>query len=834
MEHNLKRKQNKLVPQIMLWIIFAFIVIVVVVSVSVREDDNSAIQQVEQTDYVHDVCPPFHLLDENGDIIDPVKGINSGKPYSPKQTCGKCHDYEKITEGFHFTQGKGESPTPDQAKRCLWVTTPGNYGGTWCSPAPLYRYLSPKHNDDPKLMDMTSFSFITAGCGVCHPGGGSVEYDREGKRYDRWMSDSASGFTPRGVNNYDGDYYQARWSETGVLEADCLLCHMPEYSFTNRKRQIDALNFRWAPVAGADFAAVNGSIAGDSPVTVHYNTTLFNPDGTISPHIVREPRNEACLECHAKPGWKKRGANFRPRTDVHLRAGLKCVDCHPAGSAAEDSRINEREMHQFAKGDDPGGQVRNDLDNTCLDCVSCHTSGKLGAPVAKHQWLPPLHLEEIACQTCHIPERAVKAALVQAGDVFNPGAKIPTKGKHLWTFYAPDMTYWNHYGDLDMMGYDDKPTDIYKPVLARYKGKIFPVNRVHSAWPAIEIDGEQGMMQPKMGDIYAMWTDHQKDQSKYPELARIIDDNEDNIPEINTSEEIDALINSVTNMLNNTGYPMDGKRVVWVMNDRVYSSGAEYRLIDKHEWEASPYGNVHKYNHDVYPARAALGINGCTDCHNTSSDFFFASIVKYPFGENARPITEPQYTTLGLKKIWIQIGAVREEMLKPLLYALLIALICIITVFIGELLLPYVIERNQLGLFPKLMPWVAGVVCGIFIFFITTDVKLSEYMLPSRFWLDSRHFFVAVFIFIMTAVILFINLERTKKLYRIDIITSVTGMILGGVSGTFMLFKIPFFETITRMSYTVFDISLVLMVITSLIFVLQESISHTMGLSPKG
>jgi len=27
-------------------------------------------------------------------------------PYSPKQTCGACHDYAQITQGFHFDQGK--------------------------------------------------------------------------------------------------------------------------------------------------------------------------------------------------------------------------------------------------------------------------------------------------------------------------------------------------------------------------------------------------------------------------------------------------------------------------------------------------------------------------------------------------------------------------------------------------------------------------------------------------------------------------------------------------------------------------------------------------------
>lgn len=32
--------------------------------------------------------------------------VDSKAPYSPRQTCGECHDYEKITNGYHFQQGR--------------------------------------------------------------------------------------------------------------------------------------------------------------------------------------------------------------------------------------------------------------------------------------------------------------------------------------------------------------------------------------------------------------------------------------------------------------------------------------------------------------------------------------------------------------------------------------------------------------------------------------------------------------------------------------------------------------------------------------------------------
>ncbi len=77
------------------------------------------------------VCPPFHLLDEKGNVVDPVGGVNANAPYSPKQTCGKCHDYGKITSGYHFRQGKGEAVSAEFKEKYPWVTSPGRYGGRW-------------------------------------------------------------------------------------------------------------------------------------------------------------------------------------------------------------------------------------------------------------------------------------------------------------------------------------------------------------------------------------------------------------------------------------------------------------------------------------------------------------------------------------------------------------------------------------------------------------------------------------------------------------------------------------------------------------------------------
>ncbi len=34
--------------------------------------------------------------------------LDSKRPYSPKKTCGACHDYNRITNGYHFQQGRAD------------------------------------------------------------------------------------------------------------------------------------------------------------------------------------------------------------------------------------------------------------------------------------------------------------------------------------------------------------------------------------------------------------------------------------------------------------------------------------------------------------------------------------------------------------------------------------------------------------------------------------------------------------------------------------------------------------------------------------------------------
>jgi hypothetical protein len=176
--------------------------------------------------------------------------------------------------------------------------------------------LARKNNESPLEIDFTSFIF-TQNCGVCHPGGGAAEYDRNGNRYDRFAADPKNGIIPGGENNLDGDYFKARWAESGVLEADCLICHLKDYNNQKRKKQIQSLNFRWAATAGAGFGEVEGSVGQGEKPKVTYDLSVFRKDGKVVLPVIREPLNENCFFATAKPTGRN-GA-------VHIPTGPMCI-----------------------------------------------------------------------------------------------------------------------------------------------------------------------------------------------------------------------------------------------------------------------------------------------------------------------------------------------------------------------------------------------------------------------------------------------------------------------------------------------------------------------------
>ena len=231
-------------------------------------------------------------------------------------------------------------------------------------------------------LDIGLYEYATSGCAVCHPGGGAMEYDRNGNRYDDF---SAAGNIPAYLN---GDYYYyntasggaelSPWIVSGVLEIDCLICHMEGYSTDDRATQIASKNLRAAPAAGAGFGTV---VDND---TVKYDPALATLGIQLNTGMGYAHN---CNQCHAmddngfftsmtkikspKSDIRKRGfvwgeggalqnatSDYR---DYHDHEGMTCLDCHSAGLD-----------HQITKGNARSSTVRDDLDFTVISCAECH------------------------------------------------------------------------------------------------------------------------------------------------------------------------------------------------------------------------------------------------------------------------------------------------------------------------------------------------------------------------------------------------------------------------------------------------------------------------------
>ena len=121
--------------------------------------------------------------------------------------------------------------------------------------------MAKKHNDNPDQIDLTSFAFVGAGdpkdglpgCGGCHPGR---------RRHGVGPGRQALRPAPQGgtqlAQTLDGDYFKSKWDKTGVVEADCFICHLPGYNFKERNKQLKKLNYKWATVAASGIGQVTG------------------------------------------------------------------------------------------------------------------------------------------------------------------------------------------------------------------------------------------------------------------------------------------------------------------------------------------------------------------------------------------------------------------------------------------------------------------------------------------------------------------------------------------------------------------------------------------------
>lgn len=397
------------------------------------------------------------LRNEQGDRITAT--LNSVDPYSPKKTCGACHPYSTITSGYHFQQGF-DSMKDGYDPGKPWILSSGMFGA-WLPTAAAGR-LAAKSNTNARQIDLSTYDWIGAGkysprhkvksssCGTCHPGGGPMEYGRNAQgRAD--VSKTLIFGEAANTRSLDGDYSsrftsdgKSHFRQSGVVEADCLICHQPAYRLDDRSEQLYRRNYRWAATAGSGLGSIKGAVftysypaAGpehpdfakgswnlSQRPLVSYNWSdraLFSVDGRMKGGLIKKTvSSKSCLQCHAEGEAKNTGTAFSHADDVHIKAGMACTDCHPLIGKAKAQRLS----HQIAKGQSLTNRVRDDLDGTGMrTCISCHSDGQYsltrqGAtrpaknPQATHAKLlsgAVFHTYLISCKSCHVAAQPLRA-----------------------------------------------------------------------------------------------------------------------------------------------------------------------------------------------------------------------------------------------------------------------------------------------------------------------------------------------------------------------------------------------------------------------------------------
>ncbi|MCF6209762.1 MAG: cytochrome C [Gammaproteobacteria bacterium] len=377
--------------------------------------------------------PAIPLLDESGDHV-----LDSGKPYSPRMSCGNagCHDYESITHAYHFEMGRDEASDDFGAQRDLpHLVSPGYFGGYACMGGSNPEVLAKKVNASADDFADKGSAGLVARCISCHGGGGWMEKDRNGNRYDE--TDVST------VAEFDGDYFNRGtdannqpadsatvtrwdWKKSGVLEADCFICHADFTQLTKTDPQLNTegsasaydhfrelrrtqlvregffyreaasailefLNLRHdgcatgvAGCAASDMSLLNFSrdtAASNAPHSrtkpeyallldaankpeINWNPQAFDSNGKVKIPMLRFPGNDNCMMCH-------RTSNSR-RGFYGFGEGAAAVSDEVTGILEEDY---QDDVHKGKTWTAENGESR-DIEN----CNACHSRNYFNRP----------------------------------------------------------------------------------------------------------------------------------------------------------------------------------------------------------------------------------------------------------------------------------------------------------------------------------------------------------------------------------------------------------------------------------------------------------------------
>ncbi len=597
---------------------------------TIAADSTRFAHSDSESRYVHWI----DLYDTSNRKITPASTL----PYSPQNTCGRCHDYEAISHGWHFDAFAAESKQGRPSEP--WVWTDARTG----TQLPLsYREQDASRNSvfHPAKVALSPWQ-MTSQFGARFPGGSFGEAAKTSRTLEPGAETVIEPLT-------EDVPLSPRWAFTGSLEVDCMVCHASpgDYDFETRRSQISDENFAWAPTAAMHLASIDGKASrikddadADDDKTivampkVSYDEGRFAPDGKVFFDLVRQPDNNSCFQCHSSRQVSdgKIEARWMHDEDVHLRAGMMCVDCHRNGIEHETVRGYQGQSH-------PSG-----VSVETLSCSGCHLgsessmsgassldvaarAGRLGSPRPQHAGLPPIHFERLACTACHSgPAPRDEAIRMMTSLAHSLGASDHRTGAEL-----PQIQ-----GSV-FVKLDD--------------GRIYP-QRV--MWPAFWGTIEGDSIQPRSpADVYD-WT------------RKSLRVRKDFIEEIaNDKAKFDEKVLEALSAIENES---GAERAVYVAAGQVHGkvkseSGVESLAVlatsfSESEMVAWPTA------HNVRPAGWSLGVGGCVECHSEGGKVFSSTVT--PLGPSPN-ISQPiamaslQGIDVNQRLLWNQLFAGRTN-----------------------------------------------------------------------------------------------------------------------------------------------------------------------------
>jgi hypothetical protein len=117
--------------------------------------------------------------------------------------------------------------------------------------------------------------------------------------------------------------------------------------------------------------------------------------------------------------------------------------------------------------------------------------------------------------------------------------------------------------------------------------------------------------------------------------------------------------------------------------------------------------------------------------------------------------------------------------------------------------------------------------------FLMRQPDLMGYMLPTRFWLDANHFAVAAVALLAGLVALLAQIKtrlaRGRSGRSAGAIAIAVSLIVAAVAGGLMLAKIGGLNAMTRAAYSVFDLSLALVLLGAIAVAIRRATNPAAG-----